>query len=363
MSHTDRGLGRRLQLQQGLVWLAAAQGDPYAALLRGLDTDPRDHWRTLRARSPTRSATGDWVAAAHPVAYAAQMTPTLRGQPLLDVHGLPDAAPWPDAAAAAKQYAPLSGKRAVGRAAREADLVAVARDTAVGTLARVWGLDEATERDLRTAVLRTQGALDAAFYPQSLARTRQIAEGLATLRKLVPADVPGGIVTAVAGIPVATDLVTNTVAQYTATGHGPAALWDRLTAQPEHAERVVRETLRLAPPLQLHAAIADAPCELAGQRIKAGERVVTVVGAAHRDPEVFPDPDRFDPDRPTEQRDAVLLPGTGRSSVLPFAVACAEESLRILAAHRPRPVKTTSLIRRAAAPMSPSLITYRVATA
>ncbi|MFI8874979.1 cytochrome P450 [Streptomyces sp. NPDC055243] len=356
MSHTDRGLGRRLQLQQGLIWLAAAQGDTYAALLRGLDIDPRDHWRALRAQPLSRSATGDWVAARHPVAQAALTAPELRGLPLFDAH---DDASWPDAVAAAARRAATSWEHTLDRTASDgADLVAVARDAAVGALARACGLDEAAERALHTAVLRTRGALDAPFYPQSRTRTREIADGLAALRALVPA----GFDIAVAGIPMATDLVADAVTHGAATGDGAPELWDRLTAEPGHADRVVRETLRLAPPLRLHVAVADAPCELGGQHIEAGERVVTVLGAAHRDPEVFPDPDRFDADRPREQQDAVLVPDTARSSVLPFAVACAREGLRALAARRPRPVGTEPLVRRAAAPVSPSLVARPMAT-
>ncbi|MFE6159647.1 cytochrome P450 [Streptomyces sp. NPDC056486] len=355
MSHIDRGLGRRLQLQQGLIWLAAAQGDPYAALLRGLDIDPRDQWRALRAQPLSRSTTGGWVAARHPVAHAALTTPELRGRPLFDA---PDDVSRPDTAAAAARYVAASWKDTLDRTPDEADLVAVARDAAVGALARACGLDEAAEHALHHAVLQTRGALDAPFYPQSPALTRQIAEGLATLRALVPA----GLDVAVAGIPVATDLVANAVARGAATGHSAAELWDRLTARPGHAERVVRETLRLASPLQLHVATADAPCELGGQRIEAGERVVTVLGAAHRDPEVFPDPDRFDPDRSLEQQGAVLVPCTTRSSVLTFAEAFAQEGLRALADRRPRPVTTGPLVRRAAAPVSPSLVACPVAT-
>lgn len=360
MSNTDRGLGRRLQLRQGLVWLAAAQGDRYAALLRGLDSDPRSHWRALRERPLTRSATGDWVTARHPVACAAQSEPALRDHSWLDDPGARDTVAWPDATAALERHAPAAWKRAVERTAGETDLVAVARDAAIDILVRTWHLDEAAEHALHRALLQTRGALDAPFYPQSLARTRQIADGLAALRAIVPAHA-GGLVTAVAGTSVATDLVTNAVAQYVAHGKGCADLWDLLAAHPGYAERVVRETLRLAPPIQLQAATATTPCRLAGEHVAAGERVVTVISAANRDPDVFTDPDRFDPDRAEDQLAAILVPGgTARASVLPFAVACAVEGLRTLAAYRPRQATTEPLIRCTAAPVSPSLVACTV---
>ncbi|CAL9635597.1 cytochrome P450 [Streptomyces sp. enrichment culture] len=371
MSNTDRGLGRRRQLQQGLVWLAAAQGDDYAALLRGLDTDHRDHWSALRERPLSRSATGDWVTARHSVACVAGSEAALREHALLDEPGAFDDEVRSGDTPAWEDHAPTAWKRAVERAfcdRAEADLVAVARDAAVGTLARAWRLDETAERALRTALPQTRGALDAPFYPQSLARTRQIAGGLAAVRAIVPDHLSNDLVTAVAGTSAATDLVTNAVAQYFAHRDGPAALWDLLATRPGQAERVVRETLRLAPPLRLGAVTATTSCRLAGEHIAAGERVVTVVGAANRDPDVFADPDRFDPDRHEpgragEQPPAVLVPGTTRASVLPFAVACAVEGLLTLAAHRPRRSAAGLPVRHTAAPVSPSLSACAVVVA
>ncbi|MGW1075433.1 cytochrome P450 [Streptomyces sp. NPDC002537] len=366
MPHTDRGLVRRLQLQQGLIWLAAAQGDAYAALLRGLDTDRTVHWNTLARQPLHRSATGDLVTARHAVVRAAQEETALRDQHLIDGFEGGDGAdgparPAPGAGAQAALHAPQAWEQALAAVTGEADIAALARDTAVGVLARSWGLDRAAEDDLHAAVVRTAGVLDAPFYPQNPARTREIADGLAALRRLLPHDArtDDDVVTVVAGVAVATGLVAEAVDRCAAAaGHGSDEVWERLAAEPDRAGRVVRETLRLASPLQLHAVVAVAPCELAGQRIGAGERVVLALGAANRDPEVFPDPGRFDPDRPAEQ--AVLVPGPARSRVLPFAEACAREGLRRLAPLRPRPVAAP--VRRAAAPVSRSPIACPVAT-
>lgn len=358
MLHTDRGLGRRLQLQQGLVWLAAAQGDPYAALLRGLDTDPREHWSRLAEQPLSRSATGAWVTARHAVARAALAEPALRAAPLLD--GV-DAHHGSAAGADAAPHAVAAWDRALDGTAGALDVVAVARDAAIGTLAGLWGLDGAGQRELSAALAPTEGVLDAPFCPQSLAGTRRIADGVAALRSLLPAD---RLPIALAGVPVATDLVANAVERYAALAAGadPAGAWERLGTEAGHAARVVSETLRLAPPVQLHAAVADAPCDLADRRIEAGDQVVVVLGAAHRDPEAFADPDRFDPDRPAD-RAALLLPGALRAAALPFAVLCAEEGLRRLAAHRPRPAAAGPAVRRTAAPVSRSLVAYPVSTA
>ncbi|MFI6537453.1 cytochrome P450 [Nonomuraea sp. NPDC050547] len=60
---------------------------------------------------------------------------------------------------------------------------------------------------------------------------------------------------------------------------------------------VVEEVLRYDPPVQLTARTALREAELGGTAVPAGTPVMALVGAANRDPAVFPDPDRFDPGR------------------------------------------------------------------
>ncbi|MGW2302739.1 cytochrome P450 [Streptomyces sp. NPDC001809] len=355
MDTTERGLARRLQLRQALVWLEAARGDSHAALLRGLDDDPRAHWGRLRERPLTRSRTGDRVAARHASVTAAQSSPALRLVPLPDLADGPEGVPWPDAGAGSPDHADQAWQRALGRAGEGPDLVDVARDAAVGTLAAAWGLGPDAEQTLRTAVVGAAGALDAPFYAQSRARTREIARAVAVLRRLVPEGAAGGLAVAVAGISMATDLVTDAVVLGLPPGGEPGLsrnLWDQ---DPDRVRRTVLETLRLAPPVRLEAATAETGCVLAGEEIEAGERVVSHLGAANRDPEVFSCPDRFDPDRSGDELAAVLVPGVAGAGVLSFAVTCAARGLLALAALRPRPA-TGLRVRRTAAPVSPSLL-------
>ena len=56
----------------------------------------------------------------------------------------------------------------------------------------------------------------------------------------------------------------------------------------------VEEALRLDGPVLLTGRVAVRDTVLAGEKIAAGMPVVTVLGGANRDPEVFPDPTRFD---------------------------------------------------------------------
>jgi cytochrome P450 len=46
-----------------------------------------------------------------------------------------------------------------------------------------------------------------------------------------------------------------------------------------------------------HARTLSADVEIHGQKLRAGERVLLLWGAANRDPTQFPEPDRFVPDR------------------------------------------------------------------
>lgn len=83
-------------------------------------------------------------------------------------------------------------------------------------------------------------------------------------------------------------------------GNGVLALmehrdqWELLRADPDLAPRVVDETLRYDPPNQLISRVAHEDIEIAGQRIAAGDTVIILTGGANRDPEVYPEPNRFD---------------------------------------------------------------------
>ncbi|MEW9549970.1 cytochrome P450 [Nonomuraea sp. NPDC050783] len=62
----------------------------------------------------------------------------------------------------------------------------------------------------------------------------------------------------------------------------------------ERPRQVVEEVLRHDPPVQLTGRVALRDAELGGTPVPAGTVVVALIGAANRDPAVFPDPDRFD---------------------------------------------------------------------
>jgi cytochrome P450 len=68
----------------------------------------------------------------------------------------------------------------------------------------------------------------------------------------------------------------------------------RLRAEPALAERAVEELLRYDSPVQRNRRRAARDLELHGQSIRLDQRVLAFLGAANRDPAVFPEPDRLD---------------------------------------------------------------------
>lgn len=78
--------------------------------------------------------------------------------------------------------------------------------------------------------------------------------------------------------------------------------------------QVFRESLRLYPPAasMMRAAVRDT--ELSGYRIRRGTTVFLSTFAMHRDPELFPNPSQFDPDRFDADQDGIRH----RFAYLPF---------------------------------------------
>jgi cytochrome P450 len=62
-------------------------------------------------------------------------------------------------------------------------------------------------------------------------------------------------------------------------------------------DAMVEELLRFESPLHLFARYALQDIEIAGIELRQGDRIGLLLGAANRDPLVFPEPDRFDPRR------------------------------------------------------------------
>ena len=73
----------------------------------------------------------------------------------------------------------------------------------------------------------------------------------------------------------------------------PAQL-QRLRDHPELLDSAINELLRYDSPVQIDSRNAIDDVEIGGKRIAAGQRILAIVGAANRDPQIFANPDDLD---------------------------------------------------------------------
>ena len=98
------------------------------------------------------------------------------------------------------------------------------------------------------------------------------------------------IVTMVGGQETTTNLIGNGVLTLLRHPRELSRLRDDLSLVPS----AVEELLRYESPSQHTGRLAPADVEIGGRRIRARQAVIAVMGAANRDPDRFPDPDRLD---------------------------------------------------------------------
>jgi cytochrome P450 family 135 len=108
------------------------------------------------------------------------------------------------------------------------------------------------------------------------------------------------------------ELVTLLVAGHETTATGLSWAVERLTRHPdklarlaaevsagetEYLEAVVTETLRLRPVISIVARYLREPVEIGGWRLPPGVRVAPSIYLVHRRPDIYPKPERFEPER------------------------------------------------------------------
>ena len=108
-----------------------------------------------------------------------------------------------------------------------------------------------------------------------------------------------------------------------AMAHGMLALIEHpeqcalLRERPELIPQAVDEMIRVSSPVWHFRRTAMADVELRGQTIKAGDKVVVWFASANRDPDVFPDPHRFDVTRAARNLHAAFGRGGPTSASAP----------------------------------------------
>jgi cytochrome P450 len=81
------------------------------------------------------------------------------------------------------------------------------------------------------------------------------------------------------------------------TVFGKDALHDQGLSDLTFLEQVIKETLRLYPPIHVGNRMVQKDLEFNGYMIPAGRRLMVSIYATHRDPRIWEDPERFDPTR------------------------------------------------------------------
>ena len=153
-------------------------------------------------------------------------------------------------------------------------------------------------------------AAAAAFmdYVRALVRERRGTPGDDLLSALIAAEESGDHLTE-------DELVATVVFLFSAghqttrdlVGNGLLALlrhpqqWQRLGANPSLLPAAVEESLRYDPPVTMTSRRALEQTTIGEIAIAADDRVVVSLSAANRDPARFPDPDRFDLERPNNE--------------------------------------------------------------
>jgi cytochrome P450 len=109
--------------------------------------------------------------------------------------------------------------------------------------------------------------------------------------QVAPAEmVPLCVLLFIAGFETTVNLISNGVMAL--LGHRDQ--WRALCADPSLAANAVEEVLRYDAPVQRTGRVAHVDVDLDGTQVGRGEYVVTLIGAANRDPAVYDDPARFD---------------------------------------------------------------------
>ncbi|MEU5400873.1 P450-derived glycosyltransferase activator [Streptomyces sp. NPDC005963] len=388
---TDSELGSLLMSLRGMQWIYGIKDDPYALLLRAESDDPHDLGRHARAHGEVMWSMADaWVTASYGTAAALLRDPRFGvrypvpadgsdGEPTYEwqLPALHKVLPLDEVYLAQErdEYRKLSAlartavgtdfaagvaercKEVLGRQDGAFDFMTeVAHPVAATAVAALLGVPSAEREHFVQLCVDTAPALDATVCPPRTPTARALITAVEHVGALLDAagEGSGADDRAVAGLfaVAGVQMAANTAARTVALLLDHPESWARVQQEPGRASDAVQEALRHSPPVRMLKLFAYEDVELGGQPIEAGHDVVVLVEAAQRDPEAFPDPDRFDLDRPagtpllafTDE----LFTGPLEPLVRPLATAVVATTVAQLPALR----RTGPELRRLRSPMT-----------
>jgi len=254
-------------------------------------------------------------------------------------------------------------------AAGEFDLVSsLAAPLPIAVITDLLGIPNADADEFARHGVLIGGALDgirslrhAGQLMASDTRLRALFERLFELRRVEPGDDIVSEVVAAEGDQVRPEemlpfcsllLVAGFETTVNLIGNGVLALlsnheqWDALCADPEAmAPKAVEEVLRFDPPVQRTGRVALEPLELEGKSVRKDQFVVTLIGAANRDPEVYDRPNVFDINRADTTDHLAFSSGIHYCVGAPLATLEATIALQVLAERMPR-LRQNGAVRR-----------------
>jgi cytochrome P450 len=122
--------------------------------------------------------------------------------------------------------------------------------------------------------------------------------------------------------------------------------WELLVADSSRAASVAEEVLRFDPPVQQTARVALQSVKVGDVLVAKNQWVMTLLAAANRDPEVYPEPGRFDITRETPVEHLAFSGGIHYCLGSPLARLELTQAFRALAERFPKMRQTAPITMR-----------------